>query len=843
MNIIYAYGNSEYLFYIFDGIARIVSSNSMKIILSTASLMSFMYMVGNNATLGAEKATNAQLKWVMRYIIVTTFLLFPKSNIVIIDVVTGMKKKVSNVPLGLALPAGMINKIGHLLTVEFEKNFTPVNNLAYHKYGLVFGSQMISQMQNVKISDPRFWENMYNVIDKCVVYEAMIGTKYTIGDLKRSSNIWDLIQENASSFYSIDYRKESGSREIISCKTAVGLISKEWSRAYSENLNILGSVFTNNKNFNISKDEVLKNTIKSHLEEVSSFFAGIRRPAEDILRQQMMINAVYDVTSSYSTSRALNAQQATWITTGEIARETLPIMKAVLEAVIYSAFIFVVLLMLLPKGVEVFIQYLKVLFWLQMWAPLYAVLNMIMSLYGYHSTHNYFVKGFTLENFALVTDRHHMIAAMSGYFSAMIPFIAKAIMEGSASNILALANSLTSATYSAASTAAAEQVTGNYSLDNSNIGNSEYKIMSTFKSDYSSSFKGASMESILDDGSIEKVLGNGNLIMQSGAGFTKSTGATDVNIGEALEGYASKTITNAAEEREALKKEYASVEERAFNKSAKYIAEIAESISRGESVEISQKTEEGKILQKAVEHTIATQKTNEVSFEEASKVAITASAGVPSIVKGITSLDASIALSREKTKSTKTTSASLEETSHKDSTIETQQNLNSITNATTTNNSKSMNKALVEDLTNEYKKINSVLNALEVNTEKTQRFEDMLSKIQKDSLEFSHDAYDDMQKWLMNKGVSIKEAQNILDSGGLRFKEYFKEFADQYMGELSRREIMNNIKTESIINAKNQFEEVEINDQGLKDDALQKAKQEGVNFDALTQDKYKTDNK
>jgi len=104
----------------------------------------------------------------------------------------------------------------------------------------------------------------------------------------------------------------------------------------------------------------------------------------------MMIYSVVDGIEQKSTAlgnapnfaarRAYLQQRSTYETLGAMAAESLMTMKAVLEAIVYASFIFLVPLAVLPFGVRILLSWVQTLLWLQMWAPLYAVLNFIMSM-------------------------------------------------------------------------------------------------------------------------------------------------------------------------------------------------------------------------------------------------------------------------------------------------------------------------------------------------------------------------------------------------------------------------------------------------------------------------------
>jgi conjugal transfer mating pair stabilization protein TraG len=79
-------------------------------------------------------------------------------------------------------------------------------------------------------------------------------------------------------------------------------------------------------------------------------------------------------------AKASLQQRASYEIAGEMARQALPVMKNVFEAIAYGAFVFIFPLIVLPNGYQTLATYLGILIWIQLWAPLYAILNLIMLL-------------------------------------------------------------------------------------------------------------------------------------------------------------------------------------------------------------------------------------------------------------------------------------------------------------------------------------------------------------------------------------------------------------------------------------------------------------------------------
>src|SRR5262249_43308207 len=114
-----------------------------------------------------------------------------------------------------------------------------------------------------------------------------------------------------------------------------------------------------------------------------------------LMQQNMMANALQNgilhmgastnssaALETYAFVKAQQQKRLTNVTVGDMAAYWLPIMKNVLEATLYGAFVFVFLLLVFPFGLSIFKNYVISLTWLQLWAPLYAILNLFMNYYA-----------------------------------------------------------------------------------------------------------------------------------------------------------------------------------------------------------------------------------------------------------------------------------------------------------------------------------------------------------------------------------------------------------------------------------------------------------------------------
>jgi len=173
--------------------------------------------------------------------------------------------------------------------------------------------------------------------------------------------------------------------------------------------------------------------------------------AASIIRQNAVLNTIEDsakisgqkandpaaMVLAVGRAQAVAQQNAAWLNAGKIAEQTLPMMRNIIEALMYALFPILVLLMLLTGGREtllVFKGYISVLIWIQLWPPLYAVLNYMVTIYAAYDLAAAAdlgggLKGLTLQTASTVYSRSISGEAIVGYMVLSIPLIAWAAVS------------------------------------------------------------------------------------------------------------------------------------------------------------------------------------------------------------------------------------------------------------------------------------------------------------------------------------------------------------------------------------------------------------------------------
>jgi len=139
---------------------------------------------------------------------------------------------------------------------------------------------------------------------------------------------------------------------------------------------------------------------------------------------------------------------------------------------VYGMFPLFLVLMFTPAAGKALMFYLKSVFWLQLWAPLYALLNLIMSSYSADTgmavaTLPSGGQALTLATATALGSVNADIAAIASYMAWMIPLISWGVVNADAGMSMSmLASGLGAITQQAGSRAAADISYGNVSMGN-----------------------------------------------------------------------------------------------------------------------------------------------------------------------------------------------------------------------------------------------------------------------------------------------------------------------------------------------------------------------------------------
>ena len=489
---LFTLGGGTYLVDLLNAVAAITGGGAFINLAQLAGIGGLAWVLFRTAFGGSWK-DNA--KWMLLFVAVWGAMIVPKATVRVVDRLDPALAPavVANVPIGLALFASITSQVGDGLTRLTEQAFALPNDLAYRRHGLIFGARLAGKATRLEVTDAVFARNIRNYARQCVFPALLLG-HVSADDLRESTDIWQLVtatgtpSAGASPARMVEFatrQAPSGTgattvdRTIVTCRDAAGRLNGQWNTEIQRAGTVFGRrIFPDARTEALARAELLAALPAAH-----DFLIGASRSAGEIMRQQMVLNAVHDAGEqwaaeagnaaalrAYTEARAEAQTVSAYRAIGRQAETWVPLLRIVFECLYVGAFPMAVLLMLTPAGTAIFRSYVTGLVWLQSWGPLYAVLHRIsmgeaaerMSAAALMPNGDI---GISLVAQAGIRAVAADVAVMSGYLSMSVPFLAAALAYG-LSKATVLATSVLAVGQDAASSAAHEGTTGNLSLSN-----------------------------------------------------------------------------------------------------------------------------------------------------------------------------------------------------------------------------------------------------------------------------------------------------------------------------------------------------------------------------------------
>lgn len=453
---IYCYGDMETLRGLFEGIARITRiaspfGSQFASIIKVIMLLGFLVMlIYGLATPGKFPV----ISWFAGVMLVYGLLFLPTAKVWFLDNTregaTAAGGSVDDVPFGLALLASLTSHIGHQLTVMFEDGMQSVSlpeTLRYSKHGLIPGNRMVTESRKVNIKTPQLYMDMMNFLYNCTMYDIADGT-IDANAIQTSTDIWDDIGPSEAN--PSRYTPVGSDGTLVGCRTAHAQIS---------------TALTNE--IPIARADLLKKMNPDRtLAEPEAYFdeqfraamqtSRLSAASADVtraLRQNMMVNIVAQssgvigqkmadsatVMYGSAVSQASAATNMGYLVQGTMAAQAMPMIRNAIEAVAYALFPFVILICFVSSATGMLMalkSYIMTLVWVQLWPPIYAVLNYVATLtcgYNIGSAGGFASDqggGVTLANANTIYGAGISNEAVVGYMTVLVPVIASALVYG-----------------------------------------------------------------------------------------------------------------------------------------------------------------------------------------------------------------------------------------------------------------------------------------------------------------------------------------------------------------------------------------------------------------------------
>ena len=396
---LFTMGGGTYLVDLLNAVAAITSGGAYVVLAQLAGVAGVGWILFRTAFGGSWKE-NA--KWILLFVTVWGAMIVPKATVRVVDRLDPALAPavVANVPVGLALFASLTSQVGDGLTRLTEQAFTLPNDLRYQRHGLIFGSRLAAAATRLEVTDAVFARNLRAYARQCVFHALLLG-HISADDLRESTDVWRLVTaagtpsagasparmfELATRLPAVGTGATPIDRQIVTCQAGAARLGAQWNAEIAR----AGTIFGRRLFPGVETDALARAELMAALPAAHDFLIGASRSAGEIMRQQMVLNAVHDAGEqwaaeagnaaalrAYTEARAEAQTVSAYRAIGRQAETWVPLLRIVFECLYVGAFPMAVLLMLTPAGMGIFRSYVTGLVWLQSWGPLYAILHRI----------------------------------------------------------------------------------------------------------------------------------------------------------------------------------------------------------------------------------------------------------------------------------------------------------------------------------------------------------------------------------------------------------------------------------------------------------------------------------
>jgi conjugal transfer mating pair stabilization protein TraG len=397
---VYAYGNVDALYGIFNAVAMVMKSDDFKDMIRVAIIIGFAVV----ATLAALPGNlSKSWNWFLAVTVLTGALLVPKADVSIVDKLGHQATRVvSDVPWTLGLLASVKSSVGATLTGMFETAFQTIPaasvalpaELSYQEHGMMFGSRLVQKSREAEALSVYAKFDLVQYIRNCIF--PVQGASGSADAMENSTDLKSTYGGMNNKALSSSYH-DGGVLKTDNCDAVWAAVSTKLNAAGAEAVKraaqqALPDLYKTDSAVAVAKVEASLEAIYNR-----AALAGAAASASQIMQQNILINATAEASALYGASlndpstmllasmrtQAVQQANAGNMVQGRIAEETLPIVRNITEGILYATFPLLCILLVASEAKALgafFKSYVYVLIWVELWPPMFAVVNYLQTL-------------------------------------------------------------------------------------------------------------------------------------------------------------------------------------------------------------------------------------------------------------------------------------------------------------------------------------------------------------------------------------------------------------------------------------------------------------------------------
>ncbi|MDQ3230344.1 MAG: conjugal transfer protein TraG N-terminal domain-containing protein [Pseudobdellovibrionaceae bacterium] len=479
---IYTYGGGEHLREIFNFLARIFGEADYRDALATAAKIGLLGVLIS----AAYQRSRLNLQWLIGVLLIYQILIVPKVNVAVVDrLVPANTAVISNVPIGIGITSSFMSTLGDWLTRKFEEHLGMTAGSRYGGSGFLFWQRLVEESTRFEVTSPYLAASLADFYKSCVYYDIMLGL-YSWDEMIETKNLVEFFSSKTSQARGFTYQDTTGARSIEICRPGfTSKIARAVEAEVEKSKSIHGARLVGGQSTNdavVSKFVTELPAAYSYLTKLSLTYSGII--SQNILANSLkrgLLNFASDADApaaaqDFALARAEAERKTTFAVMANVAKKYLPLLKNIFEGFIYALSPIVLIMAMTPIAAQVLSAYAKAIFWVNLWAPLYAILNFYVTRSAATEgataiTGNAFQSGLTIMNNTALGQTMSEMGVIAGYLTLSIPLISWLVVSVSGAVMAGIAGRIVQGYEGPVAGASDEATTGNVSLGNTSINN------------------------------------------------------------------------------------------------------------------------------------------------------------------------------------------------------------------------------------------------------------------------------------------------------------------------------------------------------------------------------------
>ena len=662
---IYTLGTGYYLEKILNALRIIIGDGGFTNLLKISAMCALM-MIAIRATVSADYKIIS--RWMLSAVVIVSLFIGTRATVLIHDTLpdaygrASAARSVENVPWGLAALASITSMGGNYLGEKFEMAFAGVfNNASYQKTGMLFGTKIVEDTANLRITDPQISQFMLRFYRGCIVPDVLMGKErkngYTLSELVGAEDLANFLSEHSSKARMISYggeldkyplassaerSKASKAQGYITCKEAAERLEVAFGAESTQLEKVLSSSFLRHffpssteriGGLNSKGKEAADPSFQAILQDSYSLFINSGRSASDILKQTTVINALKDSVNNvdslgeaYASISTNKIVESSFSSLSKWASKLSLQLKSAFEAVIYGLFPLVLVLLVTPIGLEVLKNYAMSFVYLQMWQPIYSILFCMAAAYGEYEASG--VNALTFASHGAIARVNHDISMIAGYMLLCVPVIALYATRGAFSSMGNMASSIFYVPQHAAISASEQAVRGNYSMGNTSVDTHSFNNVSGNKYDDNYAWMSGMKSFATASGSIEKGFADGRPALDISPSLSNMGGLTRINLGQIMGSRLEQSETSALNDLNRHSSDMVESRSSAYSRMLGFYSHFSRGSSEYQNWQKSLGSEERQNFEESYSMLSRFAQDHNISTDSAVKLAFAASAGL-----------------------------------------------------------------------------------------------------------------------------------------------------------------------------------------------------------------------